>query len=162
MRDESYLNLAYHSCKCNIGLSLPPLSSFHGRLDPSAERKVARDGISAERERIECLRFASRPSGREREIRTPRDPKQAPLRSRSLSLSHSPRAATRESEIGRRIEINAPMSKSALARSAIFLPVDINVPYLCRRRQKSPLSLLSFIFRLELFQSSLLGKPSQE
>ena len=133
MRDESYLNITSTpvSCKCKIGLKSPSpslaVSSVHGRLDPSAERKVARDGISAERERIECLPSASRrvlPAGKERF--GPPETQNRPLSALPLPLSLSPRAATatRESEIGRRIEINAPMSKSALARSAIFLPTS--------------------------------------
>ena len=84
--------------------------------------KVAFNGISEERERRECLprrvrrAFRVRPPDREREIRTTRNPKQAPT-SLSLSLSAS---ATRESKMGRRIEINAPMTKSALARLRLF------------------------------------------
>ena len=79
--------------------------------------KVAFNGISEERERRECLprrvrrAFRVRPPDREREIRTTRNPKQA------LPLSAS---ATRESKMGRRIEINAPMTKSALARLRLF------------------------------------------
>ena len=59
------------------------------------------------------------------------------------------------------------MSKSALARSAIFLPditVDINVPKLCRQKEAfCPLSLLSLISIAtpKLFRSWLLGKPSK-
>ena len=116
---------------------------------------------------MSALRVASfLPAGKERF--GPPETQNRPLSPLSLPLSHSPRAATRESEIGRRIEINAPMSKSALARSAIFLPdiaVDINVPNLCQHKEDfCPLSLLSLISIAapKLFQSWLLGKPSQE
>ena len=107
--------------------------------------KVAFNGISEERERIECLprrvrrAFRVRPPDREREIRTTRNPKQA------LPLSDS---ATRESKIGRRIEINAPMSKSALARlfSSPDNGVDTHVPnYTLEGRPRLSLSNSSVI-----------------
>lgn len=112
--------------------------------------KVAFNGISEERERIECLprrvrrAFRVRPPDREREIRTTRNPKQAPT-SLSLSLSAS---ATRESKMGRRIEINAPMSKSALARlfSSPDNGVDTHVPnYTLEGRPRLSLSNSSVI-----------------
>ena len=140
MRDESYLNITSTpvSCKCKIGLKSPSpslaVSSVHGRLDPSAERKVARDGISAERERIECLPVApesasasARPTDREREIRTTRNPKQAPLPLIS--------GATREREQNWAADRNSKCSHVEIGTPpSIFLPddngVDTNVPTL--------------------------------